>query len=84
MNALFFAIALFIVIVSAPFRAEALPVSSTDLIGSSTKVTPVAGGCGPGWHRGPYGGCRRQWRPRGGMYRCWFVRTPYGPRRVCR
>ena len=20
---------------------------------------PVAGGCGPGFHRGPYGGCRR-------------------------
>jgi hypothetical protein len=19
----------------------------------------VAGGCGPGWHRGPFGGCRR-------------------------
>jgi len=19
---------------------------------------PVAGGCGPGFHRGPYGGCR--------------------------
>jgi hypothetical protein len=23
----------------------------------------VAGGCGPGWHRGPYGGCRP-------MYNC--------------
>jgi hypothetical protein len=21
-------------------------------------VIRVAGGCGPGWHRGPYGGCR--------------------------
>lgn len=21
----------------------------------------VAGGCGPGWHRGPYGGCRRNY-----------------------
>ena len=21
-------------------------------------IIPVAGGCGPGWHRGPYGGCR--------------------------
>ena len=20
---------------------------------------PIAGGCGPGFHRGPYGGCRR-------------------------
>jgi hypothetical protein len=22
-------------------------------------ITQVAGGCGLGWHRGPYGGCRR-------------------------
>ena len=22
-------------------------------------VEHVAGGCGKGWHRGPYGGCRR-------------------------
>ena len=22
-------------------------------------VIAVAGGCGPGWHRGPYGGCLR-------------------------
>ena len=22
-------------------------------------VIEVAGGCGPGWHRGPYGGCLR-------------------------
>ena len=21
----------------------------------------AAGGCGPGWHRGPFGGCRRNW-----------------------
>ena len=24
-------------------------------------VIEVAGGCGPGWHRGPYGGCRRNY-----------------------
>jgi hypothetical protein len=24
-----------------------------------TDVIEVAGGCGPGWHRGPFGGCRR-------------------------
>jgi len=28
---------------------------------------PIAGGCGIGWHRGPYGGCRRNgWY--GGVY----------------
>jgi hypothetical protein len=25
----------------------------------------AAGGCGPGWHRGPYGGCRRNLPGRG-------------------
>jgi hypothetical protein len=25
------------------------------------EVIQVAGGCGPGWHRGPYGGCRRNY-----------------------
>jgi hypothetical protein len=24
-------------------------------------VIEVAGGCGPGWHRGRYGGCRRNY-----------------------
>lgn len=28
---------------------------------SSADVIEVAGGCGPGWHRGPYGGCRRNY-----------------------
>jgi hypothetical protein len=48
----------------------------------------VAQGCGPGYHRGPYGGCRPF---RGGFYgaprferRCWVRPTPFGPRRVCR
>lgn len=38
----------------------------------SSDVIQIAGGCGPGWHRGPNGGCRRNyaqpWRhacPRG-------------------
>ena len=42
-------------------------------------VTQVAGGCGPGKHRGPYGGCRRNYAnpaahpcPRG-----WYL-GPYG------
>jgi hypothetical protein len=24
-------------------------------------IIAVAGGCGPGWHRGPYGGCLRNY-----------------------
>ncbi len=42
-------------------------------------VIEVAGGCGLGWHRGPYGGCRRNYAnpaahpcPRG-----WYL-GPYG------
>jgi hypothetical protein len=31
-----------------------VPVSSSDTI-------LIAGGCGAGWHRGPNGGCRRNW-----------------------
>ncbi|MGZ3360975.1 MAG: GCG_CRPN prefix-to-repeats domain-containing protein, partial [Xanthobacteraceae bacterium] len=36
-----------------------------------------AGGCGPGWHRGPWGGCRRNFGP---GWRCIWR---YG-RRFCR
>jgi hypothetical protein len=39
--------------------AEALPLSP--LTAENTDIVRVAGGCGPGWHRGPYGGCRRNW-----------------------
>ena len=33
-------------------RAALAPAPGADVIA-------VAGGCGPGWHRGPYGGCLR-------------------------
>jgi hypothetical protein len=56
-----------------------------------TDVQRVAGGCGLGWHRGPYGGCRPNvayyggWRYAAYPYpgRCWWTVTPYGSRRVC-
>jgi hypothetical protein len=49
-------------------------------LGSATAMTPqqpiqssdviqVAGGCGQGWHRGPYGGCRRNFAP-GTIHAC--------------
>jgi hypothetical protein len=42
----------------------------------------VAGGCGPGWHRGPYGGCRPNYRA---PVRCYWTRGPWGrAHRVCR
>jgi hypothetical protein len=38
--------------------ASAMPLASIKT-GSQPAVIQVAGGCGPGWHRGPYGGCLR-------------------------
>ena len=40
--------------------AAAMPVAP---ISGSVRadVIEVAGGCGQGWHRGPYGGCRRNY-----------------------
>jgi hypothetical protein len=40
----------------------------------------VAGGCGIGFHRGPWGGCRPNVSP---YWPCYWVQTPWGPRRVC-
>ena len=52
--------------------APLAPAQGTDII-------EIAGGCGEGWHRGPYGGCRRNYAnpaahacPRG-----WYL-GPYG------
>lgn len=40
------------------FNAQALPVSPSPSGQAEPLVTLVAGGCGPGFHRGPYGHCR--------------------------
>ena len=37
--------------------AEAMPLAPVAPV--QTEIIRVAGGCGPGWHRGPYGGCLR-------------------------
>ena len=47
--------------------AKAMPL--TPLATGDTDVIAVAGGCGPGWHRGPYGGCRRNYAP-GTVHAC--------------
>ena len=54
-----FAICLSLAAVSA---SAAMPLAPLDQA-VSTDTIRVAGGCGPGWHRGPYGGCRP-------MYNC--------------
>ena len=38
--------------------SQAMPLAPVVDRGVSAEVILVAGGCGPGWHRGPYGGCR--------------------------
>lgn len=81
-----FAIAAGVAVTLASFDAGAIPVLPSPAQ-DSPYVAKIAGGCGPGWHRGPYGGCRRNWAPYPyGAYgrRCWFRPTPWGPRRVCR
>ena len=47
----------------------AMPVAPTD--------ATTAGGCGWGWHRGPWGGCRRNLSS---AWRCFWR----GGRRICR
>ena len=38
--------------------ATAMPLGTVAQV-PNANVIEVAGGCGAGWHRGPYGGCRR-------------------------
>ncbi|CCD87369.1 conserved hypothetical protein [Bradyrhizobium sp. ORS 285] len=38
--------------------AAAMPLAPIST-SSEPVIIQVAGGCGPGWHRGPYGGCLR-------------------------
>ena len=41
----------------AAVPVQAMPIAP--LSGASPDITLVAGGCGAGFHRGPYGGCVR-------------------------
>ncbi len=73
-------------LVAGASAASAMPATLLAGAGEAPQVTLVAEGCGPGFHRGPYGGCR----PFGGGFRphfgreCFVRPTPYGPRRICR
>jgi len=60
--------------------ASVTPLAA-DFRGAAPEVIMVAGGCGWGFHRGPWGGCRVNWSP---AWPCHFVHTGFGPRRVCR
>ena len=58
--------------------ANAMPMTPLAPAANSD-VIEVAGGCGRGWHRGPYGGCRRNYA-RPWLHACprgWYP-GPYG------
>jgi hypothetical protein len=48
---------------SAITASQAMPLAPLAQSSDDGAIIRVAGGCGPGWHRGPYGGCRP-------MYNC--------------
>jgi hypothetical protein len=53
-----FAIVLGAGLIAGAASAQAMPLSP---LAADNMVTHVAGGCGVGWHRGPYNGCRRNY-----------------------
>ena len=79
------------IIAALPLSAEAFPVATAPVASAEAGVTLVAGGCGVGFHRGPFLGCR----PNGFIARpfvrplvrrplfCRTVLLPL-PHRVCR
>jgi hypothetical protein len=42
-------------------QAQAMPLVTPPGASPTGDVIEVAGGCGAGWHRGPYGGCLRNY-----------------------
>jgi hypothetical protein len=54
-------------LIAAAFLGSALMVGAADAMpltpraAENTQIIQVAGGCGRGLHRGPFGGCRRNW-----------------------
>jgi hypothetical protein len=69
----FLAIALVLAFAGA---ANAMPMNT---LPQSSNVIQVAGGCGEGWHRGPHGGCLRNY-PRPWRHACprGYHMGPYG------
>ena len=43
---------------ASAISAQAAPIAPLSAAPQTT-IIKVAGGCGPGWHRGPHGGCLR-------------------------
>jgi hypothetical protein len=51
-------IATVFVLATVTATAQAMPLAPASSA-ANADIIQVAGGCGPGWHRGPYGGCLR-------------------------
>lgn len=66
------------------YDAQAFPSAARDSTKAPSDVVLVAGGCGPGWHRGPRGGCRPNAVVVVPGPRCFWRVTPRGRVRVCR
>lgn len=83
---MFSAAAALLMAVVASQGANAFPLASPP--SDNANITLVAGGCGPAFHRDPWGRCvPNYWGPRPyayGWHRCWVRPTIWGPRRVCR
>jgi hypothetical protein len=75
MRNIVFASALALLGLAAAVPAQAMPFA---LLGDEapSALTLTAGGCGIGFHRGPYGGCR----PNGGAYAYGYRPYAYGYR----
>ena len=56
-------------------RAIVVPIDAV------SNVIQIEGGCGRGWHPGPVGGCQRNWDA---SWPCYWVRSPFGLRLICR
>jgi hypothetical protein len=50
-------IAAAVVFAGVTITAQAMPLAPVEP--ANANVMQIAGGCGAGWHRGPYGGCLR-------------------------
>ncbi len=51
-----FAFGISLAAITASYAMPVVPLDQTSA--ASGDIIRVAGGCGFGWHRGPYGGCR--------------------------
>ena len=58
MRSALFALALGAGLTAGVVSAEAMPAVYVDGAGPAPQLELVSGGCGPAFHRGPFGGCR--------------------------